>query len=278
MSRIRKLFRLGLLITGLLLVAGSSAFVAQKALAGGCFTDVADGSFWYDVTCWMKTRGISTGYADGTYKPDNYVTRGEMALFIQRAFTNASLVTQINTGPSAWVANATYSPGAFVEHGYAWAYLKAASSGTYQYIISPSLPSSLYNTMMYVKGIKICLNAVDYPEAYITQVDVVHLTYFATGDGYGPLNWLQSTTDLTATGCYVYNFTNPSNFWGANQVTIDVTVQINNPSAVVPIGVVTVILQPSTYSAVLGSEVMETGSFEDDDIVPIENDPASNAP
>jgi hypothetical protein len=34
----------------------------------------------------MKDAGITTGYPDGTYRPENPVKRSEMAAFIYRAF------------------------------------------------------------------------------------------------------------------------------------------------------------------------------------------------
>jgi hypothetical protein len=34
---------------------------------------------------WAAENGITTGYPDGTYRPDDPVTRGEMAVFLKRA-------------------------------------------------------------------------------------------------------------------------------------------------------------------------------------------------
>ncbi|MDN4473597.1 S-layer homology domain-containing protein [Demequina zhanjiangensis] len=48
------------------------------------FSDIAMGSPGYDAIAWMSQEGVSTGYADGEYKPLNYVTRKHMAMFMYR--------------------------------------------------------------------------------------------------------------------------------------------------------------------------------------------------
>lgn len=252
MVKNRMLMRFALLLLGLLLVAASSAFVVHRALAGVCFVDIAEGSFWYNVTCWMYFKGISTGYPDGTFRPDNPVTRGEMALFLQRAFTNPSMVTYINTGPSAWIVNSEYSPPAYVEHHWSYTKLRSPIPGTYMYSMSPSLPSSMFRTMNYISGIQLCVQTADYPYAYVAGVDIYHVTYDTSG--YHVVNAIVSTTDLTATGCYVYNFTTPGSFWGRDQLTVNVWGQINADNKSIGVSVVTVIIQPSTQFALLGDD------------------------
>ncbi len=49
------------------------------------FSDVAADHPYYDSIEWAAENGITTGYPDGTYRPDDTVTRGEMAVFLKRA-------------------------------------------------------------------------------------------------------------------------------------------------------------------------------------------------
>lgn len=49
------------------------------------FWDVPVGSFWHQYVEALAASGITTGYGDGTFRPDNYVTRGQMAAFFSRA-------------------------------------------------------------------------------------------------------------------------------------------------------------------------------------------------
>ena len=49
------------------------------------FSDIPANHHYYEAIEWMAANGISIGYPDGTYRPDDTVTRGEMAVFLQRA-------------------------------------------------------------------------------------------------------------------------------------------------------------------------------------------------
>jgi hypothetical protein len=49
------------------------------------FSDVPADHPYYDSIEWAAENGITTGYPDGTYRPDEFVTRGEMAVFLKRA-------------------------------------------------------------------------------------------------------------------------------------------------------------------------------------------------
>jgi hypothetical protein len=54
-------------------------------VSGGSFTDVA--GHWAEA--WIEQlaeEGITSGYPDGTYRPNNNVTRAEMAVFLVRTF------------------------------------------------------------------------------------------------------------------------------------------------------------------------------------------------
>jgi hypothetical protein len=54
--------------------------------SGGSFTDVA--SHWAEA--WieqLKVEGITSGYPDGTYRPNNRVSRAEMAVFLVNTFS-----------------------------------------------------------------------------------------------------------------------------------------------------------------------------------------------
>lgn len=60
----------------------SDADVAAPAVSP--FVDMTPGSGFYREISWMKSARISTGYADGTYRPADAVTREQMAAFIFR--------------------------------------------------------------------------------------------------------------------------------------------------------------------------------------------------
>ncbi|MFC7686305.1 S-layer homology domain-containing protein [Ureibacillus sp. GCM10028918] len=51
--------------------------------ASGAFTDVKAGAWYEDAVLWAKDKGIVGGYPDGTFKPNNNVTRAELTGVLQ---------------------------------------------------------------------------------------------------------------------------------------------------------------------------------------------------
>lgn len=58
------------------------------------FTDVKPGQNFYREIMWMKATGLSTGYADGSYKPKNTLSRQAMAAFMFRQHGNPSFTSR----------------------------------------------------------------------------------------------------------------------------------------------------------------------------------------
>ena len=68
-----------------LLKARFGSTYSPPAPSGGAFSDVA--GHWAEA--WieqLKEEGITSGYPDGTYRPENLVTRAEMAVFLSGTF------------------------------------------------------------------------------------------------------------------------------------------------------------------------------------------------
>jgi S-layer homology domain len=82
-------------------VALVSAFFASglTVFASGLpdpFTDVPEDSIYYDAVLKMRMMGVLTGYEDGTFGPEDPVTRGQMALILDR-YDEALLIDPGNT-------------------------------------------------------------------------------------------------------------------------------------------------------------------------------------
>jgi len=60
------------------------AMMLTTVAFGATFTDVAEDSAYYEAVETLNKLGIVTGYEDGTYKPEEGVTRAEMAALIAR--------------------------------------------------------------------------------------------------------------------------------------------------------------------------------------------------
>ncbi len=70
----------------------------------GSFTDVAMGDWFYTAVMWAKEVGVIAGYPDGSFRPDDFVTRQEQALMF---YNYAKAMDSIDT--SSYVATADYT-------------------------------------------------------------------------------------------------------------------------------------------------------------------------
>jgi hypothetical protein len=149
----------------------------------------------------------------------------------------------INVGPSAWVPS--YSPnGGLVLYDPHYAILMTDINGGNNFIVSPSLPSSLYNTRMQVKGVKLC---------YLTVgATIDHVSLYLFDSTSTMINEVTDTTARSDGTCRTYYFSAPSYFLGGDQVTLEVGVLFSNRlTQNVYIRSATFILSPSVYPPIL---------------------------
>ena len=59
------------------------------ATAVPSFTDVGPGTQFYTEIGWLASEGISTGYPDGSFRPDDVCPRWAALLFLHRAVSSA---------------------------------------------------------------------------------------------------------------------------------------------------------------------------------------------
>jgi len=90
--------RLPFMVLIFALTITASAFSAGKAFAAlNCFTDTT-GHWAETFICWAKDNGITSGTAPGVYSPDDYVTRAQMAVFLNKtAALNRATGTQFDS-------------------------------------------------------------------------------------------------------------------------------------------------------------------------------------
>ncbi len=73
----------------ILVVIGLLCLLMTGRVQAQCtFSDVPETHPFYDEITGICELGITEGYADGTYRPANYITRAAMAAFIQRTIDN----------------------------------------------------------------------------------------------------------------------------------------------------------------------------------------------
>lgn len=78
------------------------------------FSDVKEGRWYTPAICWAASAGVVKGYADGSYGPDDIITREQLALMLYRyakappaaddlsAFVDASAVSPWARDAMAW--------------------------------------------------------------------------------------------------------------------------------------------------------------------------------
>ncbi|MFN3742453.1 MAG: S-layer homology domain-containing protein, partial [Anaerolineales bacterium] len=84
-------------LNGLPYEAGDIYSIVQEQT----FTDVSSSNLFWTYIERLYYNGISGGYPDGTYRPENPVTRAEMAVFLIKAM-NGPAYTPLNASPSFW--------------------------------------------------------------------------------------------------------------------------------------------------------------------------------
>ena len=70
--------------TAVVAVVVALLLVPAAVWAAHTFPDVPDTHPFHDDIAWLHGAGITQGYADGTYRPGESVSRGEMAAFLHR--------------------------------------------------------------------------------------------------------------------------------------------------------------------------------------------------
>ena len=86
------------------------------------FSDVAPGAYYEAAVSWASSSGIVNGYSDGTFRPNNLITREQLAAFLYRcasrkgrdmsgrtelsAFADAEQVASYAVEPLSWAVSA----------------------------------------------------------------------------------------------------------------------------------------------------------------------------
>jgi len=117
-----------------ILLAALSAFtvLASPELATGCFSDT-NGHWAETFICFAEEYGIVGGYPDGTFKPENRVTRAEASVMLQNTlkairgearawgYLGTTLPTTVTSSSSGYFATLTLdapSDGNLLINGY----------------------------------------------------------------------------------------------------------------------------------------------------------------
>lgn len=237
-------FVLGIFV-GMLLVG---AFSVGKAYAStGCFTDTIGHPFETYI-CWMKDNGITGGSGGGNYSPDGNVTRGQMAVFMQRQAeippsTGDIYITQPLT---ALQPNGNFASTARIHYYDDYTTLGATTAGVNYYLLSATVPASLYGRSAYLKGVEICYDATSFRGGTLALVSFKHFVF--SGGSSILLREVSDSTARTDAVCRIYSISSPLNMLASDHVSLNLAADIPSSFDFVYISSISIILSPSTLS------------------------------
>jgi hypothetical protein len=133
------------------------------------------------------------------------------------------------------------------------AVLETTVTGAQYFQLSPTIPSSLYNTSLALKGFKLCYDANDYTGTFIDMIQVMVYSYSNTVTISATVT---DETNLADVGCRVVNLAAPVNLKANDQVTILLKVSFANTFHSVKAYATTALLTPTTQVAVLEGDLL----------------------
>ena len=235
------------LFVSLAVVLLVAVFGAGSAYAAACYTD-----FTSPIACWMRTNNIAAPYPDGSYRPTNYLTRGDAANFLYKANRVPPSVGDIHivqalsglTPDMDFLSGRVgYLPGAAVM------LTSGAASNYYQFYLQ--YPTSVYGRATRLKGVQVCYDATGAG----VSLNLVLLTLYNTSPAGSSsiVNSVQDATVRTDKACRKYLFTTPSLTSGSNHAAVYLGATFTDPSQLVLITSVAAILSPSMIPATLNA-------------------------
>jgi len=193
-----------ILLGAAVLVFALTAFYTGNAYAStGCFSDT-NGHWAETFICWMKDNGITTGYVDGTYRPNNTVNRAVMAAFLKTTSDLQTGLILVSSSPGDWkpfssADNLTYS------YFSSSTYVTKTAAGSNFLSLHPSLPTVLFGRSLELVGVEFCYTAQ--PNAYLSYVEINKVD---GSDGTGSREMLFSdSTDRADSACRYYVLGSP---------------------------------------------------------------------
>lgn len=115
----------GMLATLLYRMAGSPAVSGSAA-----FPDVAAGQYYHDPVVWAVSKGVISGYPDGSFKPTDPVTREQLAVMLYRYAKAAGISTDIENPLGIENTTDRGSIAPYALEAMTWAYNSRLIMGT----------------------------------------------------------------------------------------------------------------------------------------------------
>lgn len=217
-------------------------FSVREAYAASCFTDT--GGHWAEAfICWMKTNGLSSGYLDGTFRPDNTITRAEVASLFYHYATSGD--AYFSTPLSAWVLDYD-TPGLAPRNYREITRLEPGSAGTFLYQAGMVMQQSEHNQQMTIKGAELC---------YVANSGAINGIELELTGINGPIFYIyDAVVDNTVrsdSACRTYMFASPDLLKAQMSLTMVVSLNPSSSSSFTDILSLTAIEGYTTNAAAL---------------------------
>jgi hypothetical protein len=247
-----------LFLVGALLVVVLAAGVAvgRTYATTGCFPDT--NGHWAEIfICWLKDNGISSGYPDMTYRPENNVTRAEMAVMLknQANVPPATGLILVSAGFGNWLPFNSNDPLEFAYFSGS-TFVDRTAIG-YNYLsVQPDLATVLYGRSLQLNGVEFCYGA-----SASAILDYVEINTFRHTTGAGNRSLLFSdSTDRTDAACRLYTLATPAVLTAEDGANFFISVNWTVASSGFYIGRTTFIFQPTETIAAPPAGAVTLGS------------------
>ena len=150
----------------------SAPFAGNANAATGCFADT-NGHWAETFICWMKENGITAGYGDGTFRPENSITRAETSVFLKAASdlqdSKTSGLILVTAGSGDWKPFNSSDNVSFTYFSSS-TYATKATAGSNFLSLHPSIPTVLYGKSLQLLGVEFCYAAQ--ANAYLSYLEI----------------------------------------------------------------------------------------------------------
>lgn len=239
-------FLFGALFGVLLLAAFTLGQVAAAPMAAtGCFPDT-NGHWAETFICWAAEKGIVSGFPDGTFGPNQGITRAQAAIMLNKQAeippTSGDII--VNIGPGSWVVNGA-SANPYITAFTNTAYLRSTATGIYGYQTSVSVPSMLYGKYTRLKGARLCYTANANASLHFVAVRLYANSNGSPVSEYTSVSDSTSRTDAT---CRTYTFATPTSLVSTDFVLMYIQANITNTADYLRVSSAAFIFGPTDLS------------------------------
>ena len=240
-------------VIAVLLISSFSA--GQAYAATGCFTDT-NGHPFETFICWMKDNGITTGTGGGKFSPEDYVTRGQMAVFMQRQaeIPPSTGNILISAGFQDWKPFNSSDPVSYTYFS-SQTQVTRSSIGSGFLSVNPDLPTVLYGRSLRLKGVQFCFDTFT-----STTLNYVELnTYSHTSGSLGRNLRFSDPTTRTGSLCQLYTLATPVVLTANDGVNFFIQVNWSVAGTQFALGRTTFILDPTSTVAAAPAAPISAG-------------------